>query len=259
MFPDWIYQADLEYVLQATDMVSVEPTYCLMPEASGTMILRNLRNICTWLFEKLEPALQSVNPNFIVAWDYLYIFGISFGGLMAMGLFLETGRQRNKPTDLHIRALILRCPVIKEYRREPGEYMGITVSKERADEDSKRLLTIKGKMAFTVQRAGSNPPEGMYGAYCFSVSHQYGTVWREKTMFAMVEETQKCPDSRTRIRIMHGTEDKNVPMTHSFDVQTLFKAKGWSKIDVVPQKGKPHAWDCNEPLTDDLKEYLDQS
>jgi hypothetical protein len=60
-----------------------------MPEASGSTILRNITSICAFLFDDLEPALKRINPNFAIAWDHFYIFRISFGGWMALALYLK--------------------------------------------------------------------------------------------------------------------------------------------------------------------------
>jgi hypothetical protein len=57
-FPNWQCRADLEYVHQAVDMISVDPTYCLMPEASGPTLLQNLKDLCRYIYTRLEKELQ---------------------------------------------------------------------------------------------------------------------------------------------------------------------------------------------------------
>jgi pimeloyl-ACP methyl ester carboxylesterase len=246
-------------VHQAVDMISVDPTYCLMPEASGPTLLQNLKDLCRYIYTRLEKELQEINPCLSIAWDQIYLFGISFGGWMAIGLYLELGRQSTRPPGTHIRALILRCPVVKEYQREPGNYMNLPISKERAERDSAMIYDLSQQMPFVIHRAGRFPPDGMYGAHVFSVSHRYGLVWAESTMFSLIEEAEACPDNRTRVCILHGNADQNVPIRLSQDVQELFRKKKWPNVDLVIQEEKSHAWDYREPLTKELKDYLDSS
>ena len=89
--------------------------------------------------------------------------------------------------------------------------MGVPISKEQTDKDSKRIYDLVHQMLFTIHRAGSYPPEGMYATYMLSVGHRYGDMWKEKTVYNMIEEAQECPDSLTRVRIHHGTADLQIP------------------------------------------------
>ncbi|CAN9337288.1 unnamed protein product [Alternaria alternata] len=235
MFGPWVCRADLEWILSSPSTISIEPTYCLMPEATGDTIYGNIRSLCAFLFKDLKAALKSINPHFAIAWDRVYIFGISFG------------------------AVVLRCPLVKEYRREPGHYMGVEIPKEQAVNDSKRIYEIKHRMPFQLHRAGDHPPRGMYGAYALSVAQDWGTFWETSTIFDMIKETQKCPDLRAKIRINYGTADIQVPYTSSEELCALFKEKGWQKIHLILHKDKPHAWDYSEPLSESLSTYLEAS
>lgn len=259
MFGPWVCRADLEWILSSPSTISIEPTYCLMPEATGDTIYGNIRSLCAFLFKDLEAALKSINPHFAIAWDRVYIFGISFGGWMALGLFLEFGNWNSRPPNFRIRAVVLRCPLVKEYRREPGHYMGVKIPKEQAVNDSKRIYEIKHSMPFQLHRAGDHPPGGMYGAYALSVAKDWGTFWETSTIFDMIKETQKCPDLRAKIRIDHGTADIQVPYTSSEELCALFEEKGWQKIHLILHKDKPHAWDYKEPLSESLSTYLETS
>jgi hypothetical protein len=258
-FPDWECRADLEWLLQAPNTISIDPTYCLMPEASGSTILGNITSICAFLFDDLEPTLKRINPHFAIAWDHFYIFGISFGGWMALALYLNLGNWKPKPPTFYIRALLLTCPLVKEYRREPGYYMGVPISKHQVDEDCERIYSIVRQMPFQLHRAGSYPPEGMYGAYAFSVGKRYGDIWKEKTVFNMIEEAKECPDSRTKVRIDHGTRDIQVPHASSEDLCALFLQKGWPEIDLKLHEDKSHAWNSADALTDSVLNFLNQS
>lgn len=255
----WECRADLEWILSSPNTISIEPTYCLMPEASGDTIYGNIRSLCAFLFKDLEAALESINPHFAIAWDHVYIFGISFGGWMALGLFLEFGNWTSRPPNFRIRAVILRCPLVKEYRREQGRFMGVEIPEQQAVDDSKKIYDIKCRMPFQLHRAGDHPPGGMYGAYALSVAKRWGMVWGSNMMFDMIKETQECPDPRAKVRIDHGTADIQVPYTSSEELCALFLEKGWQKIDLIPHEDKPHAWDYEDPITESLLDYLNTS
>jgi hypothetical protein len=134
--------------------------------------------------------------------------------------------------------------------------MGVPISKEQAEKDRKRIHDLVHQLPFTIQRAGSYPPDGMYAAYVFSVGHRYGVMWNAETVFNMIEKTQECPDPRTRVRIHHGTEDLQVPHQSSEELSALFEKKGWPKIDLILHEGKPHAWDYEDALTESSLNFL---
>jgi hypothetical protein len=155
-FPDWECRADLEYVLQAQDMISIDPTYCLMPEASGTTMLESIKDLCNFLFLRLKSVMKRIKPYLVIAWNHIYLFGISFRAWMALALYFEFGDSKLKSPGFHVRALILRCPLVKEHRREAGTYMGVAISKQRADEDSERMCSLVHQMPFMLHKAGSH-------------------------------------------------------------------------------------------------------
>jgi hypothetical protein len=137
--------------------------------------------------------------------------------------------------------------------------MGVAISKQQVDGDCARICGIVREMLFQLHRAGSYPPEGMYGAYAFSVRHQYGDIWKEKTVFEMIKEAKECPDSRTKVRINHGMRDIQVPHASSEDLCALFLQKGWPEIDLNLHEDKPHAWNSGDALTDSVLNFLNQS
>ncbi|KAH8723964.1 hypothetical protein GQ44DRAFT_773543 [Phaeosphaeriaceae sp. PMI808] len=150
IFEPWLYCADLEYTLETRNMIVTGPSYCFMPERSSSTCESNIASIWRWLFHKLEPELRSINSHFTIDWEFVYMFGVSYGGHIAILSWLATMNQECKPPCFRVRALILRCPVTKEYRREPGFYVGTYISRERAEIDSKRAFDVLESMPWMI-------------------------------------------------------------------------------------------------------------
>lgn len=257
MFPEWISKADFTYMLEAGDMISIEPTYCLMPESSGLVILDNIEKICVWLFKNLEATVRLINPNLEVDWTRLSIFGESFGGLLAIALYIETGRQLSKPPDLRIRGIVLRCPLSEEYKREAGPYCGTFIPYERAKHACEEISETMKKMPWIVRRASTNPPRGMFVAYAASVSGCWKEYWKADTAPEMIQKAPQCPDPQTAVRIMHGTGDHHVPHDSSVRLAGIFE-RNWPsvKVELILEPGEGHAWDRSKPLEPDYRRFL---
>jgi hypothetical protein len=252
-------QADYTYMLEVGNIISIEPGYLLMPESSGLDIIRNIETFCEWLFRDLSKALHSINPKLEVDWNCLSIFGESFGGLLAMILYLQIGRCPLKPSNLRISGIILRCPLSEPYKREAGLYCGMSIPADRAEEICKAVDEVMKGMPWVELRASTAPPNGMLYAYCSSVCHKYWeSRWGAGSLLKMIEGTVECPDLRTRIWIKHGTEDLHVPWESSSRLVDVLRKK-WPHLDVYLTfvKGKQHAWDRSDPLTDEYRKLLD--
>jgi hypothetical protein len=256
--PLWECRADLEGILSAGNMITVDPAYWLMPEANAEIMLKSIDAFWVFFFNKLEKVLAKINPLFSIDWEEVFLFGVSFGAYMALGAFLDLGNRVDKPPGLCIRAIVLRCPLIRMYKREPGEYMGIEVPRIQAIEHSKKVLILKWGLPFIVQRTGdpSQPWTGMFLAHTSSVAGNWKELWGGKSIYEMFEDTQVCPDVRTQLVVLHGTADRNVPHTDSLDFKILWESKGWRTVILQLQEEKPHAWDYNEPLSPILEDLL---
>jgi hypothetical protein len=250
-------QADYTYMLKAGNMVSIEPEYLLMPESSGVDIEQNIKTFCEWLFRELSKALHSINRNLEVDWNCLSIFGESFGGLLAMMLYLEIGCCASRPPKLRISGVFLRCPLSEAYKREEGLYCGKPISRESARRNSQAIDETLKKMQWVEPRVSTPPPNGMAGAYYLSVSDCWKQHWNAPLLPERIKKADRCPDMRTRIYIKHGTDDRHVPLGSSRRLAAVLQEK-WPffrvEIDVV--EGKEHAWDRSDPLTDNHERIL---
>lgn len=227
-----------------------------MPESSGEGIREAVRIFWKWMNANLGSALESMRPGAKLDWSRLVIFGESFGAYLAVDFWLLL-KHISTPPALQIRGLILRAPLSKIYNRKPGLYCGKGISRERAERDSKALREAKRQMTITPKRSGSTPPDWMYPAHILSVSHAWGDCWGAKSMFEVVESVSECPGVETMVYITHGTSDEHVPFEDSVELAALLKKK-WPEMEVqlVPQMGKTHAWDYEEPLGDEYAQVL---
>jgi hypothetical protein len=239
-------------------MVSVDVFYLLMPEAEEKLLEEHSAILCSFLLKSLDSTLKRINPLFTVAWDYIYLFGISYGGWMAVSLWRRMEMSSEKPAGFLIRRVLLRCALLGLYRRLEGPYMGFPISKERATADSNAILQHRQQMAFLIPRTGTFPAEAMYPCNALSVAGLWNALRGGITMFDRLQESELSPDLRTSFLLLHGTFDEHVPYQSSLDLQRLFEEKkGWPNVEVRLQEGKSHAWDYAEPLTPLIKDFLD--
>lgn len=242
-------------------MITVDPGYWLMPEANAETMTHNIRAFCDFLFDKLGGVLARINPVFTIAWDEIFFFGISFGAYMALGAFREVGLRTTKPQGLCIRAIVLRCPLLRMYHREAGEFMGIKISKSRATQHSEAVWKLRQELPFVVQRTGCLQPAwyGMFFAHTASVSGIWKRFWGAQSMYEIFAGMPTCPDDRTQVIIWHGTADKNVAYTDLEDFKSMWDGKGWRPVTLELHADKPHAWDYKERLSSSLRALLQRS
>lgn len=129
-----------------------------------------------WLLDDLPAVIKSINPDININWGALNIFGVSWGGQMALKFWLAALTQDYKIDGLCVRKVVLRCPVTKEYRRKPGLYVGEHISQERADADSERVLDMLADMPWKIPRWDSKTPDMTYTAPVFSIAHRFHSL-----------------------------------------------------------------------------------
>ncbi|KAH8698131.1 hypothetical protein GQ44DRAFT_86562 [Phaeosphaeriaceae sp. PMI808] len=127
-------------------MALLEFSYELWPESPRENVLSGIASMWEWMFENLESALKSINPNFAVDWTSFYLFGGSYGGEMAFLAWIMSAHHPRKPEGFFIRSVVCRAPTMKEYRRKPGPYAGIPISQERANEDNEKIQNCLAKL-----------------------------------------------------------------------------------------------------------------
>jgi hypothetical protein len=257
MFEDWMCQADLEYI-HLRNMISIEPTYCLLPEGDSKVLRSNRIAIRAWMFQRLQEKLHTINRHLVIDWGNFYMFGVSFGGLMAIETFLEIGHDQLKPTDLRVRKVLLRSPITHEYSRVLGDFMGRSLSREKALADSDRVLRTIDQAPWLIPRAGSTPPFWMYGAPIFAGLDRFNLLYKGRFPYDNIEDAHICPDERTHFLFKHGDADQHVKLEDSKRTVDLLQTK-WPLLTVhlEIQLGKPHAWDYSQPLSEQLKYELD--
>ncbi|KAF2844413.1 hypothetical protein T440DRAFT_484205 [Plenodomus tracheiphilus IPT5] len=258
MFGPWLFRADLEYARKTGNMIIVDIGYPMVTRSSGKVILGSITSMWRWVFTELQPALTSINRHFTIDWDSIYLFGVSFGGGLAVRAWMEMANQVFRPSNSRIRAVVIRCPLLDDYCLDPAEYVGISISQERAVRDCARALEILGRTPWTIPKSNLEPPTDMYGGPMLSMGRCFAIFWKEKTVMQFLIEMKECPGIRTRFFIRHGDADKHVKPEGSAQLVTILKQ--WSVyVDLKLQKNKPHAWDAQEPLEEELRSFLDGS
>jgi hypothetical protein len=224
-------------------------------ETDGEGILANNYSILTWLFTELEPTLKEWNSHIEVDWSHTNISGNSFGCGLALDLvFRKLALHPERPPDLRIRTLHLLSPLAKLYSRYPKLYMGVPVSQEKADTDSKNLLHLRERAGLVPIRAGLDPPNGMYPAYATAVSRAKGATWADfwatSSVFELVKLDGTSPNEGMLVWLNHGMEDLHVPYQDTLDLGEMLKGK-FPDVDVECRlrKGQGHAQHYDQPLS----------
>lgn len=159
-------------------------------------------------------------------------------------------------SGFRVRELVLRAPLLQEYRRDPGDYAGIPITYERASKDSHEVLKILESMPFVLPRSESEPPEGMWTGPMFSIAHCFDKIWKTNTVQKSLLNLTECPDKRTRVFIRHGSEDKHVGIQSTVDAVEFMRKEWHMKIDFKVHEGKAHVWDAWEPLSFEQKSFF---
>lgn len=257
---DWLLQADYEFMLKSKKpIISIEPEYPLMPESSGAEVLATASLCLGWLLTQLEKSLHSQDIQVKVDWRSIILFAESFGAYLAHKTWLLL-IQKKIPSMTWPRTVILRCPLSDLYARKTSleaKYCGISISVEKAQKDCVAILQSRNSMMLVKPRSGSQPPDAMYAAFASSVSHHWGDMWNEQSVFQMIESAPNNSDVDTFFYITHGTLDQHVPHETSQKLSTLLQEKFPKvKVNLTLQPDKPHAWDYKEPLKDDYEAML---
>jgi hypothetical protein len=210
-----------------------------------------------WLFEYLPDALKIMGANVDVKWDSMAIFGGSYGGSMAILAWLMSGSLDRKPLGLCIRVVVLADPLTEEYRRDPGVCVTTSITRDRAKEDSRCARETIEKMPWTIPRSGTEPPLWMLTAPIFSIAGEFSYLVQGRSLHQLVKDTLQCPDNRTRFFISHGDKDAHVKHEASISFVDLLREKWGPNVQFKLRLGGSHASDVDEPLTDDLKAFMD--
>jgi hypothetical protein len=248
LFEDWLYQADLLYVAEQPAMIYIRPAYVLMPPGKREDVLRNVRNIRSWLFKHLQVELLAKEGcgHLTIDWSHIYLFGASFGAVPLWGLFCKFGAPGSRPQDFRIRAVILRYGVSKEYRRDFGEFMGTPIDPVRAMDISDRTITALQSSPWTIPRTSETPPRYMF-AVVIAMSKRLNELWKGNFPYDDIQQSKVCPDPRARILFIHGDADKHVSHQESIAMAEMLRSK-WPDLDVQVDivSGEAHAWDYTE-------------
>lgn len=248
-----MHKPRLEYQIQERTIILVDPEYPLLPQSDGRAILENQEHIVSWLFEQAEKIIREENPNLEVDWTHTLLSGSSFGGGLALDMALNAiCSSKALPKNLGIK-LHVRYGLIHPYVKEGGEYMGVKVSREEAEDYSLNMRSLRDADVLLIPQAARDPPDGMFGAYSSSVSGQKDTswseYWRALSFCSRLVRSNSAPPYRLAIRLDHGTSDSSVSYKDSQSLRDLLLAKfPQVQVQLHLQPTREHGYDYNDDL-----------
>ncbi|KAF2844903.1 hypothetical protein T440DRAFT_523125 [Plenodomus tracheiphilus IPT5] len=263
-FDSWRHEARWMYAAQAIHSscwpILVDVGYRLMPEDDSIEILGSLDKFCDWVFTRLEGILQTLNPILKIAWEHFSISAQSFGCTIAFALYCKI-MDRATPMGFRVAGIMFRYPVSNHYKRDAREgikYMGVSVSQRHLEEASERIAVARRAITWATPRAGSLPPNGMWGAPVFACSeaHPWSTMWNGPSIYDLLQRVSHHVSS-TVWYIRHGMADVHVRYEDSIELAKLLKACGAEvKLDIVEDEA--HAFDFKEELSEPIREFWDR-
>ncbi|KAA8611994.1 hypothetical protein PtrSN002B_009253 [Pyrenophora tritici-repentis] len=243
-FDPWSYYSNVQYVLEKPDMILLEFSYRLWPEASTKDRLNDIASMWRWTFNCLQHTLQLINEHFVVDWGSFCLFGGSFGGEMALRVWSMGENHSQKPPDFSMRSLVANAPTSMGYAREPGLYLGITISPERLQRDREELDRLLQLMPYRIHRSETENGERMFGGPLSSMGVPRELL-EKPSAYQMIERmpaVQHRTGKITNFLFKHGDQDKHVDFKDSHETVELLKNKGYT-AKLILQPGKGHAED----------------
>lgn len=233
-------------MIREQNVICIQPEYPLLPETNGRGIIACQTKIISWIFERLPLVIKDKNPFLKIDWR-VHLSGSSFGGGLALDLaFNAIPSHPNPPADLRIK-LHIRYGLTKLYSKEPGDYMGVPVSRKEAEAYSHRVREMRDAGVMLIPVAGRVPPNGMHLAYCTSVSGTWEYFWEFESIWERLERNTSPLPYKLAVRLDHGKSDRSVPYKDTVELEEMLKAKyPETKIEVHLIEGKDHGYDYND-------------
>jgi hypothetical protein len=153
-------------------------------------------------------VFKEQNEYLEIDWSHTHLSGASFGGGLALDMAVTAiPSYRNLPPNLAIK-LHVRYGLIQLYSKEAGEYMEVSVSREEAEAYSREMRALRDRGVLLVPQAARDPPDGMYAAYCSSVSKDenaaWGSYWRTETIWERLGRSSIHLSYMLAVRLDHG-------------------------------------------------------
>jgi hypothetical protein len=239
-------------------MIILEFSYRLWPDCSPEDMSDDIARMWRWTFDRLEPKLQSINPNFSVDWTSFGIFGGSYGGGLALSAWCVAECHDDKPEGFRIRWVDTHAPTSKGYSRKDGYYIGIYISPERAERDRKQISQAQAACPYPIPQSELDAPTNLYGGPVSSIGIPPDSL-EENSAFGMIKKMPKeCGDKQTRFVFYHGDIDAHVRLEDTKDTVEMLQGKGYH-VELIVKQGKGHASDVDESLGEDERNFLNAS
>ncbi|KAH8696806.1 Alpha/Beta hydrolase protein [Phaeosphaeriaceae sp. PMI808] len=243
LFKPWFALHLVQLALKAGAILLV-PGYRLLPEHEGAEILEDMDSFWEWYGTKFVSFMITECPNFCPNLDRLLVTGESAGGLLGLySCFKNTASAR-------IRVGYFRYPVIYDYCRAPGQFMGEYISKKEAEGLALEILrkaTGPNCEKEHVVVTGRDPPEGMLAAYVLSVTNKWGEAFGQDILHFL---STNNPLQR-KIYITHGDKDLHVPINNTRRFENYLNVERPDvKLSVISFANQEHAFDYDKSMND---------
>jgi hypothetical protein len=223
LFEDWIYTGELQFMLSG-NMISINPEYGLMPQSDSNVMRGNRSALFTWMFCNLQEELSKINENITIDWSICYLFGGSFGGLMAIETWLEHEVHPYKPEEFCIRKMFVHDPITHVYESNAQEFMGTPIDLTKALSDSDKMIGAFRSSPWTRPRGGTSPPGWMYCSVLLSKLRRWGEFFNGLYLYDNIKATKRCLDECTEWLVTYGDADMYVRVEDIVRTVALLKS-----------------------------------
>jgi hypothetical protein len=127
------------------------------------------------------------------------------------------------------------------------------ISEERIERDRRRIDKCLADLPYRIFR--SEDERCMFGGPLRSIG-QAKDILRDVSTFELFQNITEGHDTGIRFLIKQGTRDTHVDRKDTEDVVDGLRKLGYH-VELILQEGKAHAWDCDEPLDETTKLFLD--
>ncbi|KAK9426939.1 Alpha/Beta hydrolase protein [Lipomyces doorenjongii] len=226
LYPEWFSIWLLNYAFLNSAII-VTPDYRLIPESNGLDILDDVSDFWTWVQNDLSKQLGQFRAGIVKAdLSKIIVHGASAGGHLA----ITSGF-----TQLFIKAIIAVYPGMGIDRKDESQILGAPTIPKQVLEDHLKAME-PGKIV-----TAADPPERMViGLSLLQQKRKAEFFGTDERLFPM--KVLEKLDTVPFILLLHGEDDRAVPVDYSIKFAEAIKERFGDKVDLRIQPGE-HGFD----------------
>ncbi|KAF2686024.1 alpha/beta-hydrolase [Lentithecium fluviatile CBS 122367] len=234
------YIADLAREVKA---VVVSFNYRLLPYVNGRGLMSDVDDALNYIHAKtgLQDFLSREAPSIRIDRSKVMVTGESAGGFLAAYTWLKS--------PIQLTTVVLRYPMLAQYRREARGYGGVAISMEdyawMAEAVIGEVERIKRMGEPMPAESSLHPPENMPGANILSSAGRWKDVFQHEDILQMLRSQKEKPRSCPRVFIVHGERDAASPVGNSISFKKEMDERDWAngKVELVVVQDMNHGFD----------------